>query len=101
MGQAWSSGTGAALAEESLRAEIGVRLNVATGGCDVHGGRDAHRSILEGAFNASDFDGDGCVDFAEFRATAAAIGLGVSESELRSAFRRFDADGDGMIVFAE
>ena len=83
------------LVEERMRAEISVKLHLATGG------KVGHRQCLEDAFRASDHDGDGSIDFSEFCATAAAIGLGVSESELKSAFSRFDVNGDSTIEFAE
>jgi hypothetical protein len=59
MGQAGSThkGVGKALAEERVRAEIAVKLHMATGG------KGSHREILESAFKASDADGDGTIDF--------------------------------------
>ena len=90
-----AKGTGRALAEERTRAEIAVRLHMACGD------KMSHRQALEQAFRASDADGDGSVDFAEFCATASAIGLGVSEAELQTAFGRFDKNGDKSIEFKE
>ena len=97
MGQGGSAhkGVGKALAEERVRAEIAVKLHMAIGG------KEAHRQILEDAFHASDHDGDGSIDFDEFCSTAAAIGMGVSESELRFAFSRFDVNGDNSVDFHE
>ena len=95
MGQANAKGTGRALAQERLRAEIAVKLHAAIGG------REAHREALDRAFQAADADGDGTIDFSEFCSAAAAIGLGVSESELRSAFNRFDVNRDKTVEFAE
>ena len=94
--QSYNRGTGRALAEERTRAEISVKLHMAIGG---KGG--SHRQVLEEAFKASDADGDGSVDFAEFCSTAAAIGLGVSEQQLKQAFARFDRNGDGTLEFKE
>jgi Ca2+-binding EF-hand superfamily protein len=78
-----------------MRAEIAVKLHVAVGG------KQGHRAALEQAFHASDADGDGSVDFAEFCSTAAAIGLGVSEPQLQAAFNKFDRDGSNAIEFQE
>jgi Ca2+-binding EF-hand superfamily protein len=95
MGNTHARGEGRALAEERMRAEIAVKLHMAVGG------KQGHRQALEQAFHASDADGDGSVDFAEFCSTAAAIGLGVSEPQLRSAFDKFDRNGDKSIEFEE
>ena len=95
MGQGNSKGVGRALAQERLRAEIGVKLHVAIGD------RGNMRVVLEEAFSKADGDGDGTIDFKEFCAAAAAIGLGVSESELRVAFDRFDVNRDKSIEFSE
>ncbi len=97
MGQGGSAnrGVGKALAEERVRAEIAVKLHMAIGD------RESHRAVLEAAFNASDADGDGTIDFSEFCSTAAAIGVGVSEEELHFAFKKFDRNGDGSIEFKE
>ena len=96
MGQGTSRGTGAALASEALRAEISVKLSLATGQSKVN-----QRQLLEEAFRASDADGDGSVDYAEFCSTASAIGLGVNDRELRYAFSRFDRNGDQAVEFSE
>ena len=82
MGQGGSAhrGVGKALAEERMRAELAVKLHMAIGASD----KATHRAVLEDAFKASDADGDGTIDFEEFCSTAAAIGIGVSEAELRS-----------------
>lgn len=97
MGQTGSvhKGVGRALAEERVRAEIAVKLHMAIGN------RESHRAALEAAFQASDADGDGTVDFVEFCSTAAALNMGVSEEELRSAFKRFDKNGDESVEFSE
>ena len=95
MGQQPSKGVGRALAQERLRAEISVKLHMAIGD------KAAYRDVLEQAFTASDADGDGTIDFPEFCSTASAIGIGVSETELRAAFARFDRDGNSTIDFHE
>ena len=53
MGVAPSTGAGRALAQERLRAEIGVKLHMAIGE------RGNHRDVLEKAFKEADVDGDG------------------------------------------
>ena len=95
MGQGASRGTGSALASEALRAEISVKLSLATGQSTIQ------RQLLEEAFRASDADGDGNVDYDEFCATASAIGLGVNHRELRYAFSRFDRNGDQALSYSE
>lgn len=95
MGQQTSRGTGRALAEERLRADISVKLHMAIQG------KASHRAVLEAAFGDADGDGDGILSFGEFCNAAAAIGLGVSEYELRTAFSRFDRDGNGTVDFHE
>lgn len=95
MGQANVKGTGRALAQERLRAEIAVKMHMAVGD------RVNHKQALEDAFRAADADGDGTVNFAEFCSAAAAIGLGVSETELRAAFNRFDVNRDQTVEFQE
>ena len=95
MVQQTSRGLGRALAEEQLRADIGVKLHLAIQG------KASHRAVLESAFARADGDKDGILQFHEFCSAAAAIGLGVSEYELRQAFERFDRNHDGTVEFAE
>lgn len=95
MGQANAKGTGRALQQERLRAEIAVKMHMAVGG------KQGHREVLQEAFRRADADGDGTIDFNEFCAAGASIGLGVSETELRMAFARFDVNRDGTVEFQE
>ena len=90
-----AKGTGRALAQERMRAEINVRLHMAISD------KGTHRKILEESFKAADADGDGTIDYKEFCSAAAAIGLGVSETELRMAFDRFDVNRDSTVEFGE
>ena len=82
--------------EELLRAEIAVKLHVVTGADGA-----SHRDVLEKAFKAADKNSDGQIDFSEFAESAASIGLGVAEGQLRSAFQLFDKNGDGRMQFNE
>ncbi|MFB6889142.1 oxygenase MpaB family protein [Kitasatospora sp. NPDC056327] len=54
---------------------------------------------LRAVFTAADTDGDGLLDFAEYRVLFG--GRRVHPAELSHGFRRLDTDGDGVITVAE
>lgn len=87
-------------ADERLRALICVKLHQAAKDSKIQGKR-RHRLVLKDAFAAADADGDGRLLFDEFASTAAALGLGVSERDLRAAFMRFDTSENGSISASE
>ena len=94
-GQSLMDGANAARADlgsssdERLRAEIAVHLHLAQGSAPSV----SNRELLERAYTEADSNTDGKLDFAEFAAIASAIGLGVSEAQLRTAFGRVSRAG--------
>lgn len=60
-------------------------------------GKGVDETEMAKAFQATDTDGDGFLDFKEFMA----MGDGIQASDIESAFRVFDLDGDGKISAEE
>ncbi|KAA8531704.1 hypothetical protein F0562_006579 [Nyssa sinensis] len=63
------------------------------------GGGNAETEVPE-AFEATDSDGDGFIDFKEFMEVLN-MGGGINTTDIQSAFRVFDLDGNGKISAEE
>lgn len=56
---------------------------------------------LQEDFASADDDGDGRIDFAEFKRLLEGLGAGMSEAELSIGFHEVDTDRDGRIDLQE
>lgn len=61
----------------------------------------AGRRELKEEFAVADRDGDGRVNFAEFKRLLEGLEAGISDRELHIGFREVDTDADGLIDFKE
>jgi calmodulin len=56
---------------------------------------------LKQEFQLADTDGDGRLQYEEFRRVLEGLEAGMAEREMRQGFREVDADRDGLISCAE